>query len=833
VFRFIRLAIVVCLLLPGATTVFATEQPSATTSNDGDEQFRKELSRFFASGEELSPTTLGALADSPEARTEIQQRIDALSTEELAAIREAFAAVPNWQVVPEALSSTLPSESLQQLTSLSGVATGEAEQLERFRAELSSLYAAIQLLPPEEQARLKLDRESLSVMQQDLHGMDVQGLSLARGALEDQAADWRQVRADTFAAMPPRVGVYAQRLAQHGPLSAKETEELEGFRDDLNAMFSDLARLRPELRQRFDAQAIDRTRQRLDAVTPEAMFVLREEIDSPALRQAMQEIHLLAEMGRPDPQRQAELEQYRSELQTIFSDLRSDYPDTPRYGQMAQQLDEMGQEELMLMQRRIGRIPGGERTVQRLLTLAASDTLRPDLESLASGTMSPEQMQELKSFRLELLDYYDALRQSDGIDPEAGDAAFRAVEQASLYDMVIMREVFSRLDRTQNDSAMLDLPVAVVEMGPEAVMGMVDINCVVSLGSIDLPLGIGNVSLGSINFNFLCDPLEDAINFATAAVDAVADVIDDVLQAVVNLPDTLLTALQSLFSSIANAALSAFSPANLQNALNLNGNFWENLPQVPQIPCPPDGTTIPFFGEVGEEETASKYGRYLWVFDKVLGLIPDTEVSLALKIPAQVLYAGVEYVGVCLEAAAELRASAETDAFRDSVTTGIDSAQVSINTVQTSIDQLALQLIAQGNDLSSQIWQAADDLGTQISQSGADIGDQLSDLDAHLLKLKIEENLLLQGQDRMSAFVRPETYGGRLELVREIVDEAIAMTEAAGGSVGCAVYELGQGDDAFSVAEYANAFDHYRKAYRDVAKASYVGDPSVPECPAK
>jgi hypothetical protein len=399
--------------------------------------------------------------------------------------------------------------------------------------------------------------------------------------------------------------------------------------------------------------------------------------------------------------------------------------------------------------------------------------------------------------------------------------------------MVILREVFDRMDRAGDAAAMLALPVAVVEMGPANVVGMIDIDCVVSLGSINLPLGIGNVSLGSINFNFICNPLEDAINFATAAVDAVAGVIDDVLQAVIGLPDTLLSALESLFATIADAALSAFSPQNLQNALNLTGNFWENLPQIPQIPCPPDGTTIPFFGEVGEEETASKYGRYLWVFEKVLGLIPDTEISLALKIPAQVLYAGVEYVGVCLDAAAELRASAETDAFRDSVSSELDSTQASIGTVQTSIDQLAMQLVAQGASITSQIWQAADDLSLQLTQSGADLGDQLSELDAQMLKLQIEENLLLQGQDRLSAFARPEVYGGNLELVRQIVDEAIAMTEAAGGNVGCASFDLGIGDDAFAVGDYSNAFDLYRKAYRAVVKADYNGDPGAGDCAVK
>ena len=71
--------------------------------------------------------------------------------------------------------------------------------------------------------------------------------------------------------------------------------------------------------------------------------------------------------------------------------------------------------------------------------------------------------------------------------------------------------------------------------------------------------------------------------------------------------------------------------------------------------------------------------------------------------------------------------------------------------------------------------------------------------------------------------MRPEAFGGHLELVREVVDEAIALVEASGGNAGCATVELGRGDDAFAVGDYRQAFDRYRAAYRDVVKASFDG----------
>jgi hypothetical protein len=83
-----------------------------------------------------------------------------------------------------------------------------------------------------------------------------------------------------------------------------------------------------------------------------------------------------------------------------------------------------------------------------------------------------------------------------------------------------------------------------------------------------------------------------------------------------------------------------------------------------------------------------------------------------------------------------------------------------------------------------------------------------------LLQVEIEKSLLLH--DRISHFYLPAAFGGRLELVREIVVEAIVQNQAAGIDVGVAPASLAQGDVHYAAGEWKAAYDEYQQAYRTV-----------------
>jgi hypothetical protein len=83
-----------------------------------------------------------------------------------------------------------------------------------------------------------------------------------------------------------------------------------------------------------------------------------------------------------------------------------------------------------------------------------------------------------------------------------------------------------------------------------------------------------------------------------------------------------------------------------------------------------------------------------------------------------------------------------------------------------------------------------------------------------LLQIEIEKSLLLH--DRISHFYLPAAFGGRLELVREIVVEAIVQNQAAGIDVGVAPASVAQGDVHYAAGEWKSAYDEYQQAYRTV-----------------
>jgi len=91
--------------------------------------------------------------------------------------------------------------------------------------------------------------------------------------------------------------------------------------------------------------------------------------------------------------------------------------------------------------------------------------------------------------------------------------------------------------------------------------------------------------------------------------------------------------------------------------------------------------------------------------------------------------------------------------------------------------------------------------------------DSLGEKD-DILRVEIEKSMLLH--DRISFFYLPSAFGGVLELVREIVVEAIVQNQAAGIDVGNAATSLASGDADYAAGDWKGAYDEYQQAYRMV-----------------
>lgn len=783
------------------------------------ERFREELAVFFDKAAEFSPTALGAVAKNPEAMQRIRERIGKLAPEELKAMHAVFSQVPAWQVVPEALKSSLPAGALQQMDALSEQVANQAREIEGFRDEVSEMYAALQLLPPGTLDQLGHDPASVALAQRNLQALPRQGLAIVREQMA-QHGDWKSVKSELLGSLSPRMRQRAQLLVQKGALGEQDVQELSAFRIELEAFFGSVRQLPPELRQRLNLASIAKLEQRLGTASPEILFVLREEIDSPALRQAMRDVKLLAGASKLALEEVALLQAFRREMISLFAEL---HQGTQGVAAWEERVHALSDAELLLLRDRIQQIPGWNKTLPVIFKVAATPAIAGQVQALRQGTLAAEERAALEKFREQMTVYYENLGGTAGIDATASRRTAEHLRRADLTTILLMQGAYAQVHSTWSSSQMLQLGEAITVIGPPPVGPAIDLNCTIGLGSISLPLGIGTVSLGSVNVDFICNPIETVINTLESAVDAVEAVIDDVFNAVVSLPDTI----KDFFAGLAQSALDNFNPENLQSTLGLTGDFWNDIPQVPQIPCPPDGFDIPFFGEVGEEETAAKYSRYLWVFDKVLEIIPDTEVSLTIKIPAQVLYAGVEYLGICLDAAAATRADAETKAFRAGVNNQFNSLDQGVGTVQASLNALASQVNAQGATLSGQIdvqggellsqlnLQGAQ-LASQIDTQGEELGEQFDQLGMLTLRLAIEEDLLheVAGNQQVSLFQMPESLGGHLELVETIVKDTIDMNEAAGENVSTARSNYGSGQTLYQAGDYKQAYYWFRRAYQ-------------------
>jgi hypothetical protein len=408
---------------------------------------------------------------------------------------------------------------------------------------------------------------------------------------------------------------------------------------------------------------------------------------------------------------------------------------------------------------------------------------------LAGLPPSEAQAVQLEAWRAATVRFY---RDLAGADARA-EASARAVEGAAPRRLLLMQAALSTPPSDPN--ALLALPIAIGRLSDDAINeALINLNCVIDLGSISTPFG--DLDLGEINLNWICTPFENAINALQSAMSTVSNAVSDVIDTVASLPGDLAETLKNFFANLAADALALFSPENLQGALGLFGDFWEQLPPIPtEIPCPDLGTEIAQFGAVGSEGTAASYRRALWVFDKVIEMIPETETSLVLKIPAQVLYGGVQYLGVCLDQAEEQRKQSAASAQHDDVMAGLDGAS-------SGLTQLAGQLGALGGDMAARFdGMAALANGLAIEAALAELGSA-------------------GNRPRVASFQLPASVGGAIELVRDIVADVIDKTRATGEDVHCAPEELERGDDAYAAGRYKVAFDFFRRAYQEAARNS-------------
>lgn len=806
------------------TLVLALSSVAAEAPRPGTEppDARAELSAWFGGLNESSPL-LGSISQSPELKRQIENRIATMDDAELESIRSAMAEVPDWQNAPQMLAEMLPEEMRGQLLQAGDYLVGKSDEALTARDDLSTLVALTRILPEDQVARLGIDSSKLQQLDATFRGMSPLEITMLHDKLS-ATPEWSKGRKRALEALPESVKKGSAALALHGELTEKEVASLDAFRSEVLDLLERIDGLPPTLRSRLDAEKVRMLAERLTYAGPEMLFMVREQISAEQIETIEMSVELLERIAGMTEEEYAELDRFREELRASIGD---------RTSETGRQLDQLAPEQLMLLQDSLGANPEWK----NVMPIVAETFSDPATEAaiLDAGARTAE----LEQFRFNAISFIESSVGQPGVGQQEAARSTRILQNASFEHLALIQAAHSRMPQDASAAAMVALPPVAANA--------VDLNCVVNLGSITIPVIDEDVSLGSINFNWICTPLENAINAVANTVDslvsAITDTVNEIWSFVQGIPELAVTALEEFFNGlldieIANGVslLDIAGANNIGDALTqmidlmgLNNFSWLNqlsaaLGTLPMLPCPQEGVLTPF-GPVGDWDAYMSHQRYQFVVEEILDIIPETEISLAVKIPAQVLFMGFKYLGLCLDYGQQ---AATWDHYEEYWATAHTNQGTISNQVLTTSSNLSGQLASSTSSLAATIDNESQIIQNKIDALQFEMGEsfesQGGNIDNHFqeawdleLRLAIEENLKSGEGNELAVFQMPAPHG-YLEVVRDVLRASIDGMVAIGETIGLAEKFFADGQSAMGAGEFKNAYKAFQKSYAALVK---------------
>ncbi len=790
-------------LLAAAAPVATSAQPDAQKTIDA----KAQLVSYFENIGTNSPTVLGALQKSPDAVDEIRARIESMSDEELAELEKVMAEMPAWEIAPEALAESLPLEMRQQLKNAGTYYASRADDVQTLRDDAFTLIAVAKLLPEEKLGELGINKESVTSMEMTLGSLDPLQTAILQERLEKES-DWNTLSRTAVDSLPLNVQKGALSLAHHGPLTQEDLASLRAFRQEMMVLTDRIEALPPSIREQVSSEAITTLRGRLADATPDMLYMIREQLTDEQIETMSKSVNLLERVANLTDEDIALLEEFRSEFREAVAGSDSAVYD---------QIDALRPDQLLVMQDEMSRHPEWRGVLPVVTETLRDPQVEARVQQAANVAPGSAEALALDKFRNDAILFIRSSEGAPGVTPEAARQSINVLESANWAGLTLIREAAVRMPADAPASALVSLPPMVGEHA-------VNLDCVVSLGSINLPLGIGNVSLGSIDFNWICTPLENAINAVESVVASVVTIATDIWNFIQTLPQLAVDAIKAAFDALLDIEVSngvtlrqlltqgvEGAIGAMKQALGLTGSWWTAIQgfTLPEIPCPPRGTWTPF-GQVGSSDALRNYSKYQFIMDSLIEMIPDTEISLPVKIGAQVLYAGFGFLGLCLE----FEADAVDEELNDSRWASSSSNQGSI---LAAIGAHDVNMTNQHNALSLQVGNQGTALTNLVLNQSTIIQNKVQVASDLNLRLAIEESLQSGEGNELALFQMPNPWG-YLELVRDIVNESINGMLALGEGVGQANKFLAKGDGLFLKGDYKEAFEEFQKAYRELSK---------------
>ena len=862
------------------------------------DQVKSELWSYFQNIEKNSPTVLGGLSTSSESMTAIKQRIDSMSDREVAQFQKMMAEAPDWKVAPEAFAAGFPPEMLDQIRKIGGSVQAEVPASARMREDVRLLADVLRKTSDAKLNELGIDRRTIETLEATLNGMDPVQLAM----LQRRATDWRSTSSTAIQTLPAAFRRGSMALAKHGALSEQDIEELNAFRTEILALMVRIEALPREARAKLKVGSLlDQVRQ-LKNAPPDVLFMVRHNVPPQMLHQLRNNVAFLEGISRLTDEQKQGLEGFRGELAEVFRGVSA--PGT-EWAQVDQMLAGMPPEHLFLLEKQMQSFGEWQTAMPAVYQTLLSPELQARVRAVEGPNADVAVVAELEHFRGEALAWMDAAAVTSGVDAAMVARARESVALAPLRNLEVMRMAATKLPPSASDAAKISVAlmnhvnfscsisvtavpeVCFPEICADPCLG-IDGGC-----EVCTPAGCTPAVVVTANFDLFCNPVESAIHDVATfgqglvntmqsaiqtAITTMQTAINNSISAITNTVDTIVSAIVSTVNDVwafvqtlpdkawdaIKAALNLLLDIEIRNGITVRDlvgrgvehamssmrtlfglaeGWWSTVAgfTLPTIPCPPAGFNTPF-GAVGDGAAADNYGRYRLLIDGIIGMIPDTETSLAIKIPAQVLYMAYDFLGLCLEQAASDAASAtltsrhglvvtafaDMNLFVSSQVTGLTSAY-DVHTANI-LNRISAQsnAIQQATTNHSTVIQGvvnteAGEMQTLIDTEGQSIKDLIqsssdqtqSDLDAFRklnLKLTIERVLQAGANSEMALFQLRSPYG-HLDLVRDIVRDTISAMDAHGEGSGQAqrIFEgavalMGQGKDKDAFKEFARAY---------------------------
>jgi hypothetical protein len=903
------LSIALSLLAPFAAARAAVAPASAIPKTDltaaDRELVRSELSTWFRNVEKNSPTVLGGLARSPESMAAIQKRIAGMGDADLARFRTMMAESPDWKVAPEAFAGAFPPEVLDQVRRVGASYAEELPKGEILREDVRALAQVLKLVPDSKLAELGIDRKMVDSLEQTFDGMTpLQATMLRQHAM---GGAWREQTATALQAFPPALRRGAAALAEHGPLTDDDVTALHAFRDELIGLMSRIEKLSPEARRNLKGLNADGLRAeiaRLEKAPPDILFMVRHNMPRETLQSLRTNIEFLEKISSFDAGETAELERFRGELANAFRQVHGQGEE--EWADVDAMLAGLGPQHLFVLKQRMDSLGGWQTALPAVYQTLADPRTSERLRMLQGAAPDPVAAASLESFRLQALGYIDAVRSTPGLDAALVTKARTIVETAPLDRLELIRLADARLPASASPSERLSV-VSLHEINFNCSLSMTAIPevcfpevCFGELGCT--PAYCTPAVTVTASFDVVCNPIEDAletvehsitstanaavatmrsqieaalasvessINSSIAAVNSVidtsvafiTDTVDDIWAFVQTIPDLAWSAIKEALNAlldieirngvtvrdlVAEGAEQALT--SMKTLLGLSQGWWNAVSTftLPAIPCPPAGFHTPF-GDVGDGAAAANYARYRLMIDGIINMIPDTETSLAVKVPAQVTYMLFDFLGLCLEQAAAEADAAESLGRHELVLANFANMQIfvssqiagltaSSNSQTTSLltlltnqnaatqstvvaESQAIQSLINSQTSSTQtlVENESEEIQTLLRNEGEDTRDQMGDFRALTLRMTIEQVLQAGVSDEIGSLQLVAPWG-HLSEVRKIVEETIESMTIAQEGIGQARKYFDGGVQLMDAGKYKEAFRQFINAYRETTK---------------